>query len=169
MKEGARHTPDFLRKIVALYFRFSLIDKSFKVHLDGKTITHEDLTDLAAKSEFLWHIGEHADPYVTGLLKRFAKAPDDHEVGRLKIARVKGFISSVSKPRDLKIMATDERVGVDLFVNGRLRERDILKHIPTARIAESYLYGQVHFDSLDDDTDRFTSHRGRRSEVSRVS
>jgi hypothetical protein len=44
-------------------------------------------------------------------------------------------------------------------VNGRLRERDILKHIPTARVAESYLYGQIHFDGLDDATDRFTSSR----------
>ena len=59
----------------------------------------------------------------------------------------------------LKIMTTDERVGVDLFVNGRLRERDILKHIPTARLVESYLYGQIHFDALDDNTDRFTSSR----------
>src|SRR5260370_2486375 len=56
-------------------------------------------------------------------------------------------------------MTTEERVGIDLFVNGRLRERDILKHIPTARLAESYLYGQVHFDGLDDATDRFTSSR----------
>lgn len=159
MKEGARHTPEFLRKIVALYFRFSLIDKSFNIHLDGKTITYDDLKDLAERTEFLWRIGKHEDPYVADLLKRFAKAPDDHETGRLKVAKVKGFIASVSKPKDLKIMTTDERVGVDLFVNGRLRERDILKHIPTARIAESYLYGQVHFDSLDDDTDRFTSSR----------
>jgi hypothetical protein len=44
-------------------------------------------------------------------------------------------------------------------VNGRLRERDILKHVPTARIVESYLYGQVHFNALDDKTDRFTSSR----------
>src|SRR5260370_42653681 len=56
-------------------------------------------------------------------------------------------------------MTTEERVGIDLFVNGRLRERDILKHIPTARGAESYLYGQVHFDGLDDATDRFPSSR----------
>lgn len=159
VKEGARHTPEFLRKIVALYFRFSLIDESFKIHLNGKTITHDDLEDLAKKTEFLWRIGKHADPYVAGLLKRFAKAPGDHETGSLRVAKVKGFIASVSKPKDLKIMTTDERVGVDLFVNGRLRERDILKHIPTARIAESYLYGQVHFDSLDDKTDRFTSSR----------
>lgn len=159
VKEGARHTPEFLRKIVALYFRFSLIDRSFKIHLDGKTITYEDLKDLAERTEFLWRIGRHEDPYVADLVKRFAKAPGDHETGRLKVAGVKGFIASVAKPKDLKIMTTDERVGVDLFVNGRLRERDILKHIPTARIAESYLYGQIHFDSLDDDTDRFTSSR----------
>src|SRR5260370_24460941 len=56
-------------------------------------------------------------------------------------------------------MNTEERVGIDLFVNGRLRERDILKHIPTARVAESYLYGQIHYDALDDATDRFTSSR----------
>ena len=159
VREGARHTPEFLRKIVALYFRFSLIDESFKIHLNGKTITYGDLQDLANKTEFLWRIGKHNDPYVSGLLKRFATAPADHETGGLKVAEVKGFIASVSKPTDLKIMTTDERVGVDLFVNGRLRERDILKHIPTARIAESYLYGQVHFDSLDDKTDRFTSSR----------
>ena len=48
---------------------------------------------------------------------------------------------------------------MDLFVNGRLRERDILKHIPTARVAENYFYGQIHFDELDDDKDRFTSSR----------
>ena len=72
---------------------------------------------------------------------------------------MKGFIASVEKPRHLKIMTTDERVGVDLFVNGRLREKDILKHIPTARVVESYIYGQIHCDDLDDDLDRFTSSR----------
>ncbi len=56
-------------------------------------------------------------------------------------------------------MTTEERVGVDLFVNGRLRERNILAHIATARLVENYLYGQIHFNGLDDETDRFTSSR----------
>jgi hypothetical protein len=34
-----------------------------------------------------------------------------------------------------------------------------LKHIPSTRVVESYLYGQIHFNSLDGDTDRFTSSR----------
>jgi hypothetical protein len=117
------------------------------------------LKDLAEKTEFLWTIGLRDDPYVDALVSIFSQSPDDHETRQLKIAGVAGFIASVEKPRDLKIMTTEERVGIDLFVNGRLRERDILKHIPTARVAESYLYGQVHFDALDDTTDRFTSSR----------
>ena len=62
-------------------------------------------------------------------------------------------------PSQLKINMTDEKVTVDLFVNGRLREKDILKHIPSTRVVESYLYGQIHFNELDDEVDRFASSR----------
>ena len=72
---------------------------------------------------------------------------------------INGFIASVKQPSDLKITTTDERAGVDLFVNGRLRERDILKYIPTARVAENYFYGQIHFNGLDDEKDRFATGR----------
>ena len=91
--------------------------------------------------------------------KAFSKEAKQHEVKNVKLAGITGFIASVKLPRDLKIMTTDERVGIDLFVNGRLRERDILKHIPTARLVENYLYGQIHFNGLDDKNDRFTSSR----------
>jgi hypothetical protein len=159
LKESAQHTSAFLRTAIALYFRFSLIDKSFQVHLDGKKISHKDLKALAETTEFLWTVGTPADPYVDDLRKRFRKSPDDHETKSIQLNNAKGFIASVKRPRDLRILTTDERVGVDLFVNGRLRERDILKHVPTARVPENYLYGQIHFDELDDDTDRFTSSR----------
>ena len=72
---------------------------------------------------------------------------------------IKGFLASTEKPSKLKIRGTDEKLTVDLFVNGRLREKDILKHIPSTRIVENYLYGQIHYDELDDDLDRFTSSR----------
>src|SRR5207249_3655917 len=150
---------DFLSKIIALYFRFSLLDKSFKIFLDDEQITHKNLSNLAEKTEFLWKIGDCEDPFVRALEQAFAKEPRKHETKRIKLAGVAGFIASVEKPSDLKIMTTEERVGIDLFVNGRLRERDILKHIPTARLTESYLYGQIHFDAMDDATDRFTSSR----------
>lgn len=159
LKDGVRRSFDFLSKIIALYFRFSLIDKSFKIFLNDEQITHKHLGSLAEKTEFLWKIGPYIDPYVAALEKSFSKEPKRHEAKSIGLKGVAGFVASVEMPSQLKIMTTDERVGIDLFVNGRLRERDILKHIPTARIVENYLYGQIHFDALDDTTDRFTSSR----------
>jgi Histidine kinase-, DNA gyrase B-, and HSP90-like ATPase len=157
IKDGIKSSLEYLKKIVALYFRFSLIDDSFQIFIDDEKITHKNLKDLAEKTEFLWKIGTYDDPYLKALEASFSR--ERNETKELSIKRVRGFIASVEKPMDLKIMTTEERVGVDLFVNGRLRERDLLKHIPTARIAESYLYGQIHFDGLDDKIDRFTSSR----------
>jgi hypothetical protein len=159
LKDGVKRSFDFLSKIIALYFRFSLLDKSFKIFLDDEQITYKHLSSLAEKTEFLWKIGDNEDPYVAALERAFFKERKKHETKSIELAGASGFIASVELPSQLKIMTTDERVGVDLFVNGRLRERDILKHIPTARLVENYLYGQIHFDSLDDNKDRFTSSR----------
>lgn len=158
INEGVRHTIGFLKKSIALYFRFSLLDKSFNIYLNDKKITTSCLDDLAMKTEFLWEINDISDPYVAYLKRIFT--PKRNESRTLKVkGGIKGFIASVEKPRDLKITTADERVGVDLFVNGRLREKDVLKHMPTARVVESYLYGQIHCDLLDDKVDRFTSSR----------
>jgi hypothetical protein len=155
IKDGIKNSLDFLKKIIALYFRFSLLDDSFNIFIDDEKITLDHLNDLAQKTQFLWNINNLDDPYITEKLTSIKESAKLIEMDK----NIKGFIASVSKPSDLKITSTDERAGVDLFVNGRLRERDILKHIPTARVAENYFYGQIHFDSLDDETDRFTSSR----------
>ncbi len=160
IRDGIRNSFGFLQKIIALYFRFSLLDDSFNIYLNDEKITHEHLNALVKKTQFLWEIGDNNDPFISEIKKAFSKEAGQHESKTIKMSDVKGFVASVEKPRDLKIMTPDERVGVDLFVNGRLRERDLLKHIPTARIVESYLYGQIHFDKLDDSQiDRFTSSR----------
>lgn len=156
IKEGIRKSIDHLKKLIALNFRFSLLDESFNIWLDGELITHENLSGLADHTQFLWTINEIDDPYLTSLKnvkKKFKKKIQSD-------LPIRGFIASVEKPLNLKIMSTEEKAGVDLLVNGRLREKDILKHIPTARIVESYLYGQIHFDGLDEELkDRFTSSR----------
>lgn len=160
VKKGIKSSFDFLARIIALYFRFTLLDPTFEIFLNGKRITHEELDGLAGSTQFLWIIGHLDDPYVTALKRDFERESDQHEIRQISAGKgVVGFIASVSKPGDLKIMTTEERLGIDLFVNGRLRERDILKHVPTARVTENYLYGQVHFNGLDDATDRFTSSR----------
>lgn len=149
------NTIEYLRTVIALYFRFSLIDNKFNIFLNGEKITLEHLKPLAEKTEFLWKLNLIDDPYVNKQLTALkeSKAID------FEPKTIKGFIASVSKPSDLKIRTTDEKVSVDLFVNGRLREKDILKHIPTTRLVENYLYGQIHFDALDGEKDSFTSSR----------
>ena len=156
IKDGIRNTEDFLKRIMALYFRFSLLDDSFNIFINEEKITLDHLERLAQKTQFLWNINNLNDPYISEKLTDFLK----EEAESIQTdSSVKGFIASVDKPKSLKILTIDDRVGIDLFVNGRLRERDILKHIPTARLAENYFYGQIHFDNLDDEKDRFTSSR----------
>ena len=155
IKEGINKSSDYLKKIIALYFRFSLLDDSFNIFVDDEKITLEQLEDLAKETQFVWNINNLNDPYINEYLKNL-KEPVKNIVME---GNVEGFIASVTKPRCLKITSTDERAGVDLFVNGRLRERDISKHIPTARIAENYFYGQIHFNDLDDEKERFATSR----------
>jgi hypothetical protein len=103
----------------------------------------------------VWIINDYEDEFVSALPKLKNKPIS------LKTAlSVRGFIATVEKPRNLKITGTDERATLDLFVNGRLREKNILRHIPSQRIIESYLYGQIHFDKMDQKgSDPFTSSR----------
>lgn len=156
LKNGIINTLDNIRKFIALYFRFSLVDDSFKIYVNGNEINLGDVKDLTDKTQFVWPINDNGhDSFIQTLSIRSIRKDD------LTITKnINGFIASVEKPKDLNILGTGEKVGVDLFVNGRLRERDILKHIQSARVPESYLYGQIHYNDLDgDEIDRFTSSR----------
>jgi hypothetical protein len=154
IKEGINKSSDYLKKLLALYFRFSLLDDSFNIFLDDEKITTAHLKALGEKTQFLWKINEYDDPYIQDRLGNLKEQKTINVEGSFR-----GFIASVEKPSHLKVISTEERVNVDLFTNGRLRERDVLKYIPSARIVENYLYGQIHYDGLDDEVDRFSSSR----------
>lgn len=158
INEGIKNRVEYIRKLIALYFRFSLLDNSFAIILNEKEIKLEELSELIGNTQLLWKINNPIDPYVNDLLEKqdTLKRKKDLRLNEIPIA---GFIASVEKPSMLKIRGSEEKVSIDLYVNGRLREKDILKHIPTARIVESYLYGQIHYNGLDDENDRFTSSR----------
>jgi hypothetical protein len=156
INDGIKNSTDYLKKLIALYFRFSLLDNGFNIYINDDLITLDHLNDLANDTQFAWNINELLDPY----LEKLASSPKLYKIIPVTAeATIKGFIASVELPSQLKIKSTDEKVTVDLFVNGRLREKDILKHIPSTRVVESYLYGQIHFNELDDEEDRFASSR----------
>lgn len=64
LRGGIKNTLGYLKKMLALYFRFSLIDDSFNIYVDDEQITLDHLNDLARKTEFLWNINNLADPYI---------------------------------------------------------------------------------------------------------
>ncbi len=145
-----------LKKLLAMSFRFSLIDTEFSIFVNDQEVTVADLKDLITNTQFLWLLGNYEDDYVASLMHL-----KEGEILNLEpTITIRGFLATVLTPRHLKITSTDERASVDLFVGGRLRERNILRHIPTQRIVESYVYGQIHFDSMDRiGIDPFTSSR----------
>ena len=148
IKSGIKDILPYLRRMAALYFRFALIDDDFSIHINSERVTLSDLSELSEKTEFLWVINDFEDPYID----TFSRLESEPIKIRCEMD-IKGFIATVAKPRDLKIAGAEEKMGVDLFVNGVLREKDLLGHIPTirTRIGESYMYGQIHFDALDED------------------
>lgn len=158
INDGIRNKIEYIRKLIALYFRFSLLDSNFHISLNGVEIKLAELTDLAISTQLLWRINNPKDPFLDDFLENKESLKRKKDI-KTETDTITGFIASVEKPSMLKIRGTEEKVSIDLYVNGRLREKDILKHIPTARIVESYLYGQIHFNSLDDEEDRFTSSR----------
>jgi hypothetical protein len=159
LNDGVINTIEYLKKAIALYFRFSLIDETFSIHLNGEPITLDALNDLASTTQFVWQINAIDDAF----LKDKISIQSNKNIANYALVksnvRMRGFVATVSKPSNLKIRATNEKVTLDLFVNGRLREKDLLKHMPTARIVESYIYGQIHYDALDYEKDAFTSSR----------
>lgn len=155
--ESIKNRLSYIKTLIALYFRFSLIDEDFNIHINGGRVTIKELQNLANKTQFFWNINNLNDPYfelLGNLKKQESKTLD---------LKIKGFIASVEKPSGLNIRTSNEKVGIDLFVNGRLREKNILSHFSnfSTRIVASYLYGQIHFDILDSKgvEDKFTSAR----------
>lgn len=147
--------------MIALYFRFSLIDSNFNIYINNKKIGVNDLSELTNKTQFLWEINSkqnHSNDELLNILKKSVKKRDEIENVPQNIH---GFIASTETPSDLKIFGLSEKITIDLFVNGRLRDRNIINRISRSRIAESYLYGQIHFNNLDlgDTEDRFTTSR----------
>ena len=155
LTDGIFNTVEYIKKAIALYFRFSLIDKNFNIYVNNVLIDENLLSDFAQNTQFIWIINGIQDPLVDTMKKLQEEVTIESKI------KIRGYIASAFKPSNLKIRGTQEKVTIDLFVNGRLREKDILRHIPTTRIVESYVYGQIHFDDLDlgGNKDVFTSSR----------
>ncbi|MBR2149164.1 MAG: ATP-binding protein [Campylobacter sp.] len=71
--------------------------------------------------------------------------------------KIKGWIGSVEKPKDLS--KDGNGAFVIAYMNNKIADENIFKNKPDARIASQYIVGEIQVDFLDTDNDPITSSR----------
>lgn len=149
---------EYIEKAIALSFKFNIIDPNFNIYFNNNKITIKHLETLIRNTQIIWILNEYKDDFTAHIEKN-----KNIQIKSLNIENknIKGYVATVFKPSQLRIQNYDERIGLDLFVNGRIREKDFMKKHPQARLAESYIYGSIHYDILDKEgeQDNFTTAR----------
>jgi len=144
--------------------RFSVIGEanSFKIEIDGQSITVADRGDLP-KAQFLWTFeGDDPDPTtITHVLEREAV---DARLDTWDPAwSVRGWIGTAAKPKDLDSKDAGNLNSIVVFARGRLIHENVLDRLNDGRLYTKYLTGQIEADFLDvdDQPDIATSDRQR--------
>ena len=160
-----------MRQTLATQFHFANALKgtdAFSIHVDGEPIGVRDLHDLYKGIQFIWFIDQGSEDKFNAIVKKAGFSMDNiknRETLDDKFAKefnAHGFIASVDKPRKLLITGSRKefRTGVALFAGGRIRQANLLSDIPSPDIPETYLFGQIHADDMDEGAvDRFPSSR----------
>jgi|SRR3989344_5093772 len=161
------NSEDVIRKYLATQFNFIFSLKkndSFKIIVNKKEITKEDIKELDENTQFIWFLGrediERKNRYKN--LDEYKEINNTSFEFEKKIIEIKGFIASVKEPKHLLLRGSsgDFKAGINLFCNGRLRQENLFEEIKSKRLPEEYLYGEVHVDEFEDEEiDRFTSSR----------
>lgn len=160
MKANTINSIENIKKALALYFQFAMLDKNFNILVNGEKVGVDDLKHLTNKTQMIWNINNFKNEVAQQI-----QLNEDGQLISVKniqssLKGLTGFIATVDTPKSLKVSGMEGgEVTLDLFVNGRVREKNLLKYFPTKRIVESYTFGQIHYDLLDSDKDIFTSSR----------
>lgn len=153
---------DALRKRLAR--RFSIIGQAndFEIKIEGNAITPVDRGDLP-RVQFLWTF-EGYEPEIDTISHVSERGS---LVSRLSewdpTWRVKGWLGTARKPKDLDDDEAGNLNGIVVFARGRLFHENVLDRLNDGRLYTKYLTGQIEADFLDDDNrpDIATSDRQR--------
>lgn len=75
----------------------------------------------------------------------------------IKNNKIKGWIGGVNKPKDLS--KDGDRAFVIAYINNKIADENIFKNKSDARVANSYMVGEIQVDFLSEDSDPITSSR----------
>ena len=163
-----------IRTILATQFHFAQTlkkDDKFEIFVNGKKINLQDFGGIYDNAQYAWFLDEQSERDFFADLKdngihnvKFEKShtfTSQTKKNMPGLANARGYIISVKKPSHLFIdgKSKDIKASVSLFANGRLRESDLIAKISRSQLHENYLLGQIHYDLMDQNKDRFTSAR----------
>ena len=181
------NNPELIRRYMAVQFNFAFFSPKdkFDIYVNGTQVTPNDLESMNQNTEYFWPIGldEEKSNETSG---RYMNLKERHLLEGRKFVdkdskeyHVNGYIASVTFPKFLTIRGSkarqskkedpskenegEFRAAVSLFVNGRLRQENVLKDVEASTtFVDSYLYGEIHVNELDapgGGRDIFTSSR----------
>ena len=160
-------TQENIRPTLATNFHFPGAEEGgLSIYVDDKIIGIGDLERLYEKIQCIWFFNQESrkDFFATAKKAKVSTRSIKRKVdiGEEFAAKfnARGFIATVEKPSNLVIAGFKEfKVNIALFAGGRMRQAELLSYRSTAQFAESYMFGQIHVDSMDEGTDRFTTGR----------
>jgi len=102
--------------------------------------------------EYVWTYGDQE--YFVKFCSNLKRAPEDrtdHISDALKIHNLtlRGWLGTVSKPRQLKDEEGDNLNRIAVFMRGKLAQEDVLDDFGQKEIYADYVVGEFHCDELD--------------------
>lgn len=123
-------------------FNLTINDK--KVNLDSNSYYD--------KIEFLTYFGYSSEEdlkkqfFNSKIIEPYTK--DDNIKNYFEDKKIKGWIGTAIKPKDLKTEYGASFANIILLANGKIADEDILKTKSSARIANNYIVGEIFADEL---------------------
>jgi hypothetical protein len=146
-KRQTIRTPLALRK--RLSRRFSIIGpkNNFEIYVNEKLVKPAD-RGYYDKIQYLWTYGDQSE--VLPLCN-----PDSHEDRTVHVIseglEISGWLGTVEKSSDVKDSEGDNLNRIAIFMRGKLAQEDLLDDFTERGVYASYIIGEIHADSLDED------------------
>ncbi|WP_314396948.1 ATP-binding protein [uncultured Gemella sp.] len=132
-------------------FYINQVKDNFSLTIDNKKV-NLDSNLYYDKIEYLIYFGYSSEE---DLKKQFSNSKiiepytkDDNIKNYFKDKKIKGWIGTTIKPKDLKTEYGASFANIILLANGKIADEDILKTKSTARIANNYIVGEIFADEL---------------------
>ena len=141
--------------------RFYLTSDDFSLKIDNKEIElskNSYYNDLQLVMYFGYTESEICNIFDNTGIQVEEFIDNDPKISNYIISnKIKGWIGSVAKPKDLS--KDGNGAFVIAYMNNKIADENIFKNKLDARLASQYIVGEIHVDFLDTDDDPITSSR----------